>query len=231
MSPSLSLVEQKSQQADSQSDQQDGQHHPQRLAPPQQRRGPAVLVRLFFHGSAGSRGEALSRSAFLKCTVDDSKLPHVRRQTACVCHTNRYWHSSVSSMNSGMPTPAEGLHWNVMVEDTVLDFSRPQVESEGTITSRVAPEGRARVGSTSGWPGVGAALAGALNQPTFDVVLGFAGGADPAVVRPVEFDLADVGAHAAGQRVVGDARQLDVVDVAVAVGADVSRRLMLAKKR
>lgn len=42
----------------------------------------------------------------------------------------------------------------------------------------------------------------------------------------VEFDLADVGAQAGGQRAVGDARQLDVVDVAVAVGPDVSRGLV-----
>lgn len=61
---------------------------------------------------------------------------------------------------------------------------------------------------------------------TFDVVLGVAGGADPAFEAMVEFDLADVGAQAGGQRVVGDARQLDVVDVAVAIGADVSRGLV-----
>lgn len=42
-------------------------------------------------------------------------------------------------------------------------------------------------------------------QPTFDVVLGFTGEADPAVVLSVDLDLADVGAHTAGQRVIGDA--------------------------
>lgn len=44
-----------------------------------------------------------------------------------------------------------------------------------------------------------------LPRPTFDVVLGFTGGADPAVVLSVDLDLADVGAHTAGQRVIGDA--------------------------
>lgn len=67
---------------------------------------------------------------------------------------------------------------------------------------------------------------------TLNVVLGLAGRANPASVDAVEFDLADVGAHAAGQLgVVRDARQLDVVDVAVAVGSDVSRRLMVAEER
>lgn len=65
---------------------------------------------------------------------------------------------------------------------------------------------------------------------TFDVVLGFAGGADAAVELPVGLDLADVGAQTAGQRVVGDARQLDVVDVTVAIGPDVSGRLVLAER-
>lgn len=73
---------------------------------------------------------------------------------------------------------------------------------------------------------------GAPNQAnTFNVVLGFAGGADLASVLPVEFDLADVGTEAGGQGVVGDAGQLDVVDVAVAVGTDVSRCLMVAERR
>lgn len=67
---------------------------------------------------------------------------HVRPHTALVCHTNRYWHSSVSSMNSGMPTPAVGLQWNMMVEYAILVFSRPHVDSEGTITSRFPPDGR-----------------------------------------------------------------------------------------
>lgn len=129
-------------------------------------------------------------------------------------------------MNSGMPTPAEGLHRKVMVDDTVCDSPRPQAESEGTITSSVAPEGGARVRSES--RGVRGGRGSHL--PTFDVVLGLAGGADPAVVGPVQLHLADVGAHTAGQRVVGDARQLDVVDVAVPVGTDVPGRLMVAAR-
>ncbi len=70
-------------------------------------------------------------------------FPHVRPHTALVCHINRYWHSSVSSMNSGMPTPAEGLQWNMMVDDTVLLFTRPHCDSEGTIKSRFPPDGKA----------------------------------------------------------------------------------------
>lgn len=72
----------------------------------------------------------------------------------------------------------------------------------------------------------------ALNQPiTFNVVLGFAGGANPASVGAVEFDLADVGTETPGQGAVGDAGQLDVVDVSVAIRTDVSRRLMVAERR
>lgn len=129
-------------------------------------------------------------------------------------------------MNSGMPTPAEGLQWNMMVDDTVLDFSRPQVESDGTMTSRAAPKGGASLGQMCG------AAQGQRRppRPTFDVVLGFTGEADPAVVLSVDLDLADVGAHTAGQRVIGEARQLDVVDVAIAIGTDVSRRLMAAER-
>lgn len=67
-------------------------------------------------------------------------------------------------------------------------------------------------------------------RPTFDVVLGFTGEADPAVVLSVDFDLADVGAHTVGQRVIGDAGQLDEVDVAIAIGTDVSRRLVVAER-
>jgi len=66
---------------------------------------------------------------------------HMRLQTAVVCQTNRYWQPTVSIMNSGMPTPAVGLQWNMMVDDTVLVFSRPHTDSEGTITSRLAPGG------------------------------------------------------------------------------------------
>lgn len=44
-----------------------------------------------------------------------------------------------------------------------------------------------------------------LHRPTFDVVLGFTGEADPAVVLSVDLDLADVGAHTAGKLVIGDA--------------------------
>lgn len=56
--------------------------------------------------------------------------------------------------------PAAGLHWKVMVEDTFLDCLRPQVESDGTVTSRVVPEGRVRasVGLKSGPAGLRAAL-------------------------------------------------------------------------
>lgn len=70
--PSLSFVEQKSQQADGQSDQQDSQHHPQRLAPPQQRQGPVVLLLpLIFHSPEGSGGggEVTLHSPFRKFTV------------------------------------------------------------------------------------------------------------------------------------------------------------------
>lgn len=68
--------------------------------------------------------------------------PYVRLQTVLVCHTNRYWQLSVSSTNSGRPTPACGLQWNMMVDETVLDFSRPHLESDGTITSRFPPGGQ-----------------------------------------------------------------------------------------
>lgn len=56
-------------------------------------------------------------------------------------------------MNSGMPTPAEGLQWNMMVDDAVLDSSRPQVESDGTITSRAAPKGAEPGLDVRGGPG------------------------------------------------------------------------------
>ncbi len=65
---------------------------------------------------------------------------------------------------------------------------------------------------------------------TFNVILGLAGRANLASVWVVEFDLTDVGAETVAQGVVSDARQLDVVDVAVAVGTDVSRRLMRAER-
>lgn len=113
-----------------------------------------------------------------------------------------------------------------MVDETVCDSPRPQAESEGTSTSRVAPEGGTivRFGRQGVHGGQG------FHLPTFDVVLGLAGGADPAVVGPVQLHLADVGAHTAWQRVVGDTRQLDVVDVAVSVGTDIPRRLMVAAR-
>lgn len=72
-------------------------------------------------------------------------FPHVSPHTAAVYHINIYWHPSVSSINLGMPSPAEGLQRNMMVEVTVVVFSRPHTESEGTITSRSAPEGTAEM--------------------------------------------------------------------------------------
>lgn len=55
VSPSLSLVEQQSQQTDSQTHQQEAQHPPHRLAPPGQSWNVAVvvIVRLRIHSSAG----------------------------------------------------------------------------------------------------------------------------------------------------------------------------------
>lgn len=65
---------------------------------------------------------------------------------------------------------------------------------------------------------------------TFNVILGFGGEANLTSVGIVQLDLADVGTKTTGQGAVGDARQLDVVDVAVAVRTDVSRRLVWAEK-
>lgn len=70
-----------------------------------------------------------------------------------------------------------------------------------------------------------------FKKTTFNVVLGFAGGANLASVVSIELDLADVGTNTVGNGVVGDARQLDVVDVAVAIGTDVSGCLMVTKKK
>lgn len=70
---------------------------------------------------------------------------------------------------------------------------------------------------------------GPLRGLTFDVVLCFAGGANPASVCSVQFHLADVGAHTCGQGTVGESRQLDVVEVVVPVGTDVSKCLMVAE--
>ena len=57
---------------------------------------------------------------------------------------------------------------------------------------------------------------------TFDVVLGLVGGANLTVPVAVSLHLANVGPLAVDDRAVCDAGQLDVVDVAVAIGPDVS---------
>lgn len=72
-------------------------------------------------------------------------FPHVRPHTAAVYHINIYWHPSVSSINLGMPSPAEGLQRNMMLEVIVVVFLRPHTDSEGTITSRSSPEGTAEM--------------------------------------------------------------------------------------
>lgn len=66
---------------------------------------------------------------------------------------------------------------------------------------------------------------------TFYVVLGFVGWANLAAVGVILFHLADVCTKTFGQGFIGDTRQLDVVDVAVAVVTNVSRRLMEAKRQ
>lgn len=66
---------------------------------------------------------------------------------------------------------------------------------------------------------------------TFYVVLGFVGWANLAAVGVILFHLADVGTKTFRQGFIGDTRQLDVVDVAVAVVTNVSRRLMVAKRQ
>lgn len=66
---------------------------------------------------------------------------------------------------------------------------------------------------------------------TFYVVLGFVGWANPAAVGVILFHLADVGTKTFRQGFIGDTRQLDVVDVAVAIVTNVSRRLMVAKRQ
>lgn len=71
------------------------------------------------------------------CVFSDT---HKKSQTVEVCQTNRYWQPSVSSRNSGIPSPAVGLQWNRMVEYTVLVWSRPHLDSDGTRTSRFPPD-------------------------------------------------------------------------------------------
>lgn len=71
--------------------------------------------------------------------TSDCNATYKSSQTLLVCQTNKYWHPSVSSRNSGMPTPAPGLQWNKMADVMVLDLSRPHTDSEGTRTSRLSP--------------------------------------------------------------------------------------------
>lgn len=66
---------------------------------------------------------------------------------------------------------------------------------------------------------------------TFYVVLGFVGWANLAAVGVILFHLADVGTKTFRQGIIGDTRQLDVVDVAVAIVTNVSRCLMVAKRQ
>lgn len=218
-------MEQQPQQTHAQPHQQDGQQPPQRRAP--QGSSHRVIGGLLLHGPGGSGGEGVTRPL---------GSPTVRSRAS----------ASSREDADGVRVPHKQVLALVRLQHELRDAHAgrgPAVEHDGGrhvlgILAAAGGVGGHHHVQRRSWGGGGGGIkthggSGAeqsrLKQPTFDVVFGFGGGADPAVVLSVQLDLADVGAHTAGQRVVGDARQLDVVHVAVAVGADVSGRLVGAE--